>query len=41
MTTETPLPPLVAPRPPEERPAIDWDRPIGYSHADALLRLLR
>ncbi len=34
------LPPLVPPRPVEERPEIDWDRPVGYSHADRLLTLL-
>lgn len=35
------LPPLVPPRPPEERPEIDWDTPVGYGHAATLLTLAR
>lgn len=35
------LPPLVHPRPEHERPVIDWDKPVGYSHAATLITLAR
>lgn len=35
------LPPLVHPRPEAERPTIDWDKPVGYAHADRILSLIR
>lgn len=34
------LPPLVHPRPVEERPEIDWDKPVGYGHAAGILQLI-
>lgn len=40
------LPPLVPPRPVEERPVIDWDTPVGnkpgsYGHAHVLSLITR
>ena len=34
-----PLPPLSPPRP-NAGQHIDWDRPVGYSHAASILALL-
>ena len=37
---ETDLPPLTPPRP-NAGQHIDWDRPVGYSHAAAILAILQ